>query len=223
MDYEKMTERDWIWTITIAVSCVTASAFFSDAITLSTANTILLILYAILGIAYALYWTLTIPTPRRIIKKINKMGFECGMKEGLIAFRFKDILWFITPLKIKARYRRMVFAVRFTQKELDYDHATSNKMICIVGMKNRDVTLTWNGTDTFVCEYYTVFTSTSDIEREFNSAIRVIDNTLSDLFTLFQHVFSQESDAQEHHIGFRAPNNESSAKIRAHSDENTTN
>lgn len=223
MDYEKMTERDWIWTITIAVSCVTAFAFFSDAITLSTANTILLILYAILGIAYALYWTLTIPTPRRIIKKINKMGFECGMKEGLIAFRFKDILWFITPLKIKDRYRRMVFAVRFTQKELDYDHATSNKMICIVGMKNRDVTLTWNGTDTFVCEYYTVFTSTSDIEREFNSAIRVIDNTLSDLFTLFQHVFSQESDAQEHHIGFRAPNNESSAKIRAHSDENTTN
>lgn len=223
MDYEKMTERDWIWTIAIAVCVALGASILSDAIPVFTVNILLTILFATLGISYGLYWILTTPTPRRIIKKINKMGFECGMKEGLIAFRFKDILWFITPLKIKARYRRMVFAVRFTQKELDYDHATSNKMICIVGMKNRDVTLTWNGTDTFVCEYYTVFTSTSDIEREFNSAIRVIDNTLSDLFTLFQHVFSQESDAQEHHIGFRAPNNESSAKIRAHSDENTTN
>lgn len=178
--------------------------------------------------AAILYFLLTIPTDKRIVRKMNKMGFKCYMDEGRIAFKRQTLNWNIIPWNIKKRYRRITFGISFTDKNLDIDHALTNRIFCIIASRNRHVTLTWNGTDAFACEFHTVFTSTRDIEREFKTAMSVIDDTMNELYTLFQRAFAQQPTETEHKIGFHVGEDtstaeDSSSQIRAQNETETTN
>ena len=186
-----------------------------------------LIIMLLVGSAI-LYYFLTMPTDKRIIRKLNKMGYKCHLYEGVIAFTRRDANWRIETWNIKKRFRRVSFNIGFSDDNLDKDHALTNRIFCIIASRNRHVTLAWNGANSYVCSFYTVFTSTKDIEREFNTAMAIIDDTLNELYTLFQQAFEQQPAESKHKIGFNVGDSkysseDLSSETRAQKDTETTN
>lgn len=231
MEEEKTTVKDylhglvWISMVSILIAAICAILFNSTSRSLLS---YLLISYIIIDLAFtSLYLYLTTPTDKQIIRKLNNMGYKCQMEEGHIVFRRNELNWDIFIWNIKKRYRRITFSLSFTDSNLDKDHALTNRIFCIIGSRNRHVTLTWNGTDGYACEFHTVFTSTRDIEREFKMAMRVIDDAMNELYTLFQRAFAQQPTETEHKIGFHVGEDNSAtedniSQVRAQSNENTT-
>ena len=229
---EVYTVKDYLhsifWVALVAALVVPVSAAIANPPSRSL-TAWLLIAYIVLDITLTvLYLVLTIPTDKRIISKLNNMGYQCQMEEGQIVFKRQDLNWNLFTWNIKKRYRRVSFSLSFTDNNLDKDHALTNRIFCIIGSRNRHVTLTWNGTNSYACEFHTVFTSTRDIEREFKTAMRVIDDTMNELYTLFQRAFAQQPTETEHKIGFHVGEDNSAtedniSQVRAQSNENTTN
>ena len=135
------------------------------------------------------------------------------MDEGQMVFKRKEYNWSIATYDIKKRYRRVAFVISFTDERLDIDHALTNRLFCFIGSRNPHTLVSWNGKDSYHCAFETVLTSTRDIEREFNTAMNKIDETLGELFYLFEQAFSQQSPAPEHKIGFHVSDSETSDEM----------
>ena len=228
MEYEETTTKDYLRWMMIVVCVTIAGLIISNPPAVATINIVLLALIVLSIAGVILYQIFTAPTDKRIIRKINKMGFQCQMDEGRIAFKRRELNYNILTWDIKKRYRRITFSIGFTDKNLDIDHALTNRSFCVIGSRNRHVTLTWNGTDAYACEFHTVFTSTRDIEREFKTAMSVIDDTLNELYTLFQRAFAQQPTETEHKIGFHvgeenSTTEDSASQVRAQNETETTN
>lgn len=171
----------------------------------------LLIAYILLDLSITiLYLVLTIPTDKRIISKLNRMGYNCFMDEGQMVFKRKEYNWSIATYDIKKRYRRVAFVISFTDERLDIDHALTNRLFCFIGSRNPHTLVSWNGKDSYHCAFETVLTSTRDIEREFNMAMNKIDETLGELSYVFEQAFAQQPTVPEHKIGFHVGYGETS-------------
>lgn len=163
----------------------------------------LLIAYILLDLSITiLYLVLTIPTDKRIISKLNRMGYKCFMDEGQMVFKRKEYNWSIATYDIKKRYRRVAFVISFTDERLDIDYALTNRLFCFIGSRNPHTLVSWNGKNSYHCAFETVLTSTRDIEREFNMAMNKIDETLGELSYVFEQAFAQQPTVPEHKIGF---------------------
>ena len=216
------------WAVLIAILVVPMYAAISNPPSRSLTTWLLIAYIALDIILTILYLFFTIPTDKRIIRALNKMGYKCHMDEGQIVFQRKRYNWSIFTNATKKRYRRVAFVISFTDERLDGDHALTNRLFCIVGSRNPNTVVSWNGKDSYRCIYETVLTSTRDIEREFNTAMERMDNTLDELSYLFEQTFAQQTKDPDHKIGFHVgeseiPSEESPSEIRAQSNENTTN
>ena len=118
----------------------------------------------------------------------------------------------------------MAFVISFTDERLDINHALTNRIFSIVGSRNSHTHISWNGKDSYHCVFETVLTSTRDIEREFNTAMEKMDDTLGELSYLFEQAFAQQSTEPVHKIGFHArdsdsPSEENPFEIRAQTND----
>lgn len=214
----------FFWVVLIVTLVVPVYAAIANPPSRSL-TTWLLIAFIVLDYTITIFYlVLTIPTDKRIISKLNRMGYKCYMNEGRIAFKRKEYNWSIFTYNIKKRYRRVAFSISFTDERLDTDHALTNRLFCIVGSRNPHTIVSWDGKDSFHCAFETVLISTRDIEREFNTAMEMIDDTLRELSYLFAHSFAQQSTEPEHIIGFHvsdgdSPSEENPFEIRAQSNE----
>lgn len=211
--------------VAIALVFICLRDILEEYVVMSIPSYVMLAVLGVLICAWLLNYFLTIPTNRRNIRKLNKMGYQCAMDEGRIAFRRNDYNWSIKTYDIKKRYRRIVFTIGFTnQEEFVKDHALANRIFCLVGSRNRFTVLTWNGMDAYACDFHTVFTSTRDIEREFNVAMSAMDETLSELSYAYQQLSSQMPAKSDHKIGFQVGENnptpeETSSEVRAQKEQ----
>ena len=185
----------------------------------------LLIAFIVLDYTISIFYlVLTIPTDNRIISKLNRMGYKCYLDEGQKVFERKEYSWYIVTYDIKKRYRRVAFVISFSDERLDIDHALTNRIFSIVGSRNSHTHISWNGKDSYHCVFETVLTSTRDIEREFNTAMEKMDDTLGELSYLFEQAFAQQSTEPEHKIGFHvsdsdSPSEENPFEIRAQTND----
>lgn len=189
-------------------------------------TTWLLIAYIVLDLIITIFYlALTIPTDKRIIRKIQKAGYECGMHEGQINFKKNDCNWTIFTSNVSKRYRKAVFYLGFNAEDLDKDHALANKLVCIIGHRNPAVVTNWNGKDAVRFMYYTVFSSTKDILREFSSATDALDTAASEFFALKEKAFEEAQYTTEHKVGFQYGEKSESETdmIRAQKETETTN
>ena len=203
----------FFWVVLIVTLVVPVYAAITNPPSRSL-TTWLLIAYIVLDLIITIFYlALTIPTDKRIISKLNRMGYNCCLNEGQIVFERKEYSWYIVTYDIKKRYRRVAFVISFTDERLDINHALTNRIFSIVGSRNSHTHISWNGKDSCHCVFETVLTSTRDIEREFNTAMNKIDETLGELFYLFEQAFSQQSPAPEHKIGFHVSDSETSDEM----------
>lgn len=214
----------FFWVVLIVTLVVPVYAAIANPPSRSL-TTWLLIAFIVLDLIITIsYLVLTIPTDKRIISKLNRMGYKCFLDEGQIVFKRKEYSWSIFTYDIKKRYRRVAFVISFTDERLDIDHILTNRIFCIIGSRNPQTTVSWNGKDSYRCIFETVLTSTRDIEREFNTAMEKIDDTLGELSYFFEQAFAQQSMVMEHKIGFHvsdsdSPSEEKPSEIRAQSNE----
>ena len=198
----------FFWVVLIVTLVVPVYAAITNPPSRSL-TTWLLIAYIVLDLIITIvYLALTIPTDKRIISKLNRMGYNCCLNEGQIVFERKEYSWYIVTYDIKKRYRRVAFVISFTDERLDINHALTNRIFSIVGSRNPHTLISWNGTDSYHCAFETVLTSTRDIEREFNTAMEKIDDTLGELCYVFEQAFAQQPVVQEHKIGFHVSDSE---------------
>lgn len=170
------------------------------------------VIYAIVGvivvtlgvIVYPNISSLVLPTDERIIHGLEKEGYECGKKEGAIYFKKNDCKWWIYTANISKRYRKVVFELAFKVDYLDKNQAEANRMVCIIGHRNRAVSTAWDGEDAVSFAYFTVLTSAKDIMREFASATSAINTAASEFFALKEKVFDDNILKEEHKIGFQS-------------------
>ena len=213
------------WAILIAILVVPLCAVFSNPPSRSL-TTWLLLAYIALDITLAImYRVLTIPSDKRIISKLKKAGYECGLHEGKIYFKKNNCNWTICTYSISKHYRRIVFYLRFNAEDLDRDPPLANKIVCIVGQRNPDVVTNWNGKNAVRFIYFTVFSSTKDILREFESATYAISSTVLEFNEFKESAFGEANHAAEHKVGFQyGDQTESESKdIRANKETETTN
>jgi hypothetical protein len=167
--------------------------------------------YALIGVAvvaisifgYICISSSLLPTNERIIKKLGKAGYECDMEEGMIYFIKSDCKWWIHTANISKHYRKVAFELAFNADYLDKDHASANRMVCIVGHRNPAVITTWNGKDAVRFIFHTVLTSSKDIAREFTNATDAINTAASEFFYLKEKFFDEGQAGDEHKVGFQ--------------------
>lgn len=217
MEKDEFTIWDYLhgffWVVLIVTFIVPVYAAVTNPPSRSL-TTWLLIAFIVLDYTITIFYlALTIPTDKRIISKLNRMGYKCYMDEGQIVFKRKEYFWSIVTYDIKKRYRRVAFVISFTNERLDIDHALTNRIFCIIGSRNPHTIISWEGKNSYYCAFETVLTSTRDIEREFNTAMEKIDNTLRELSNILEQAFAQQPTAQEHKIGFHVSDSETSDEI----------
>ena len=98
------------WAVLIAILVVPMYAAISNPPSRSLTTWLLIAYIALDIILTILYLFFTIPTDKRIIRALNKMGYKCHMDEGQIVFQRKRYNWSIFTNATKKRYRRVAFS-----------------------------------------------------------------------------------------------------------------
>lgn len=225
MEYDNISAQGWLISF-LLILCVSIICLINaNPLAVSTVNILLMALLVAAVVVCVVYWVLTSPTEKRIIRKINKMGYECKLVEGKIVFGRDGLNWRIDTFKVKKRYRRMAFHINFKDDRLDHDHSLTNRLFCIISFRNPSTVINWDGKNRYYCLYETVVTSTQDIEREFNAAIKTMENTIGELTEIFHQAFDGHVTEENHKVGFKlaGAHEDSSTEIRAQSIENTSN
>ena len=171
---------------------------------LTTLNTVFICVAGTLIITYILYYFLTIPTDKRIIRKLKNAGYDCKMVEGRICFRKDNNTWIIYVSNVAMHYKKVAIYLGFELEELkDKSQSQVEKVVCVVGSRNMEVATSWNGEDSVSFIYTTVFNSTNDIMRELSCATDKIEAAARDFFTIKEKVIDASNSTQDHKVGFK--------------------